>query len=157
MDRRNSFTDIEYSLRKQTGRREELLKKLDEIIPWKELTDMIAPFYPKGDRGRPVKPLEVMLRMYLLQKWFGSSAAGMESAVYDSYAFCRFTGINFFEEQVPDSNTLCRFARLLKKKGLEEGVCEKVENALAAAGIKIVPGSLVEPRIRAVRKKRGSR
>ena len=154
MDRRNSFTDMEYSLRKQTGRREEFLKKLDGIIPWAELTEMIAPYYPKGDRGRPVKPLEVMLRMYLLQKWFGSSAAGMESAVYDSYALCRFTGINFFEEQVPDANTLCRFTRLLKKKGIEEAVCQKVEASLAESGVKIVPGSLVEPRLRAVRKKR---
>ena len=154
MDRRNSFTDMEYSLRKQTGRREEMLKKLDEVIPWTEITEMVAPFYPKGDRGRPVKPLEMMLRMYLLQKWFGSSAAGMESAVYDSYAFRRFTGLNFFEEQVPDSNTLCRFTRLLKKNGLDDAVCEKVDNALSMAGIKIVPGSSVEPRIRTVRKKR---
>ena len=133
MDRRNSFTDIEYSMRKQTGKREELLKKLDAIIRWDELDAIIRPFYPSNDRGRPVKPLDVMIRMYLLQNWFGFSAAGMEGAVYDSYAFRRFMGVSFLEEQVPDSNTLCRFRRLLKKHDIETAVCECVDRSLREA------------------------
>ena len=47
-----------------------------------------------------------MLRMYLLQVWFNLSDEGKEDIVYDIYAFRKFVGINFFEEQVPDSMTL---------------------------------------------------
>ena len=37
-----------------------------------------------------VIPLETMLRMYLMQNWFGLSDEGIEDAVYDSYAMKRF-------------------------------------------------------------------
>ena len=47
-----SFSNIEYSLRKRTTRREEFLKKMDEIIPWDEWVAYIEPYYPKGKRGR---------------------------------------------------------------------------------------------------------
>ena len=39
-----------------------------------------------------------MLRMYLLQVWFNLSDEGIEDAIYDSYAFRKFMGINFNEE-----------------------------------------------------------
>jgi IS5 family transposase len=45
-----------------------------------------------GKRGRKAKPLETMLRMYLLQVWFSLSDEGVEDAVYDSYAMRRFLG-----------------------------------------------------------------
>ena len=153
MDSRRSFTDIEYSMRKQTGKREELLLRLDAIMPWEELTGFIKPYYPSGRRGRPVKPLDVMLKMYLLQRWFGLSAAGMESQAYDSYAFRKFIGVSFLEEQIPDANTLSRFRRLLKKNGLEEQIDGTVDAAITEAGIKLTPGSVVEPFIRPLRKK----
>ncbi len=154
MDRRSSFTDIEYSMRKQIGTREEFLNKLETVIDWEELTGIVKPFYPQGDRGRPVKPLDVMIRMYLVQNWFGFSAAGTEGAVYDSYAFRKFIGVSFLEEQVPDSNTLCRFRRLLKKNGLEEQIFATVDLALKKAGMKLTPGSAVEPRLRSAAKKK---
>ena len=34
---------------------------------------MIAPHYPKGKRGRPPVGLERMLRVYLVQQWYGLS------------------------------------------------------------------------------------
>ncbi len=153
MDSRRSFTDIEYSMRKQTGKREELLMRIDAIVPWDELIGLIRPYYPEGRRGRPVKPIDVMLKMYLLQCWFGLSAAGMESQAYDSYAFRKFIGVSFLEEQIPDANTLSRFRRLLKKNGLEEKIDETVDAAIKNAGLKLTPGSVTEPFIRPIRKK----
>lgn len=50
-----------------------------------------------------------MLRMYLLQVWFNLSDEGKEDIVYDIYAFRKFVGINFCEEQVPDSTTPSTF------------------------------------------------
>ena len=49
-----TFSDYEYSLRKQKTKREE----------WVEF---VRPYYPNGKRGRPTKGIEKMLRMYLLQ------------------------------------------------------------------------------------------
>ena len=41
-----SFSDIEYSLRKRTVKREEFLKAKDDFIPWDEWVSLIAPYYP---------------------------------------------------------------------------------------------------------------
>ena len=83
---------------------------MDETIPWDEWVGVIVPFYPSGNRGRPPKGIEKMLRMYLLQVWFNLSDEGIEDAIYDSYAMRKFVGINFLEEDAPDASTLLKFA-----------------------------------------------
>ena len=50
--KQETFTDIEYSLRKKKTKREEFLEIMDEIIPWGEWVGVIEPYYPKGKRGR---------------------------------------------------------------------------------------------------------
>ena len=94
-----SFTDYEYSNRKRRTKREEFLDVMDEVIDWEEWTGLIMPYYPTGKRGRPTRGAEIMLRMYLLQNWFNLSDEGVEDAIYDSYAFRKFMGLNFMEEQ----------------------------------------------------------
>ena len=113
-----TFSDVEYSGRKRTTQKEKFLREMDAIIPWSSWVAMIAPFYPSGKRGRPPRGIEVMLRMYLLQVWFNLSDEGIEDAIYDIYAFQRFLGINFLEEQVPDATTLLNFRHLLEEHDL---------------------------------------
>ena len=67
------MTDAEYAGRKRITRREEFLDKMDEIIPWERGVEMIQPHYPSGKRSRPVRGIETMLRMYLMQVWFNLS------------------------------------------------------------------------------------
>ena len=112
--KQETFTDIEYSLRKKKTKREEFLEIMDEIIPWDEWVGVIEPYYPKGKRGRPPMGIEKMLRMYLLQIWFNLSDPATEDAIYDSYAMRKFTGIDFMTEAVPDETTLCKFRHFLK-------------------------------------------
>ena len=87
-----SFTDVEYQNRRRVSRREEFLEAMDATIPWSRWVELIEPFYYNGKKGRKPKPLETMLRMYLLQVWFSLSDEGVEDAVYDSYAMRRFMG-----------------------------------------------------------------
>ena len=82
-----TMTDIEYSNRKRTTKKEDFLNKMNGIIPWTEWVELIRPYYPSGKRGRPVRGIETMLRMYLLQIWFNLSDEGVEDAIYDSYAY----------------------------------------------------------------------
>ena len=114
-----TFSDMEYSGRKKVTQKEKFLQTMNKIIPWDEWVMKIQPYYPNGKRGRPPRGIEVMLRMYLLQIWFNLSDAGLEDAIYDIYAFQRFIGINFLEEQVPDATTLLKFRHLLDVTGRE--------------------------------------
>ena len=50
----------------KTTRRAHFLADMQVIVPWAELTALVAPFYPKisAAGGRPPLPLERMLRVY---------------------------------------------------------------------------------------------
>jgi IS5 family transposase len=142
-----TFTDIEYSMRKRTTKREEFLKKMEEIIPWSEWISIIEPYYPKGGRGRPTRGIELMLRMYLLQSWFHLSDEGVEDAIYDSYAMRCFTGINFAEEQVPDATTLLKFRHLLEAHNIGERLFKHIRGSLESSGLMMRGGTIVDATI----------
>ena len=120
MNYQQSFTDLEYANRKRKTKREEFLEMTEEIIPWDKWANIIVSFYPSGKRGRPTRGIETILRMYLFQNWFNLSDEGIEDAIYDSYAFHRFMKIEFFNEQVPDATTLCKFRKLLVNNEIQE-------------------------------------
>ncbi len=61
--KQQTFSDIEYSNRKKTTKKEEFLNSMDQIIPWSYWIDLIREYYPSGRRGRPPKGIETMLRI----------------------------------------------------------------------------------------------
>jgi len=142
-----TFSDVEYSGRKKVTEKEKFLREMDAIIPWGEWVAKIAPYYPAGKRGRPPRGIEVMLRMYLLQIWFNLSDEGLEDAIYDIYAFQRFLGINFMEEQVPDATTLLKFRHLLEKHNICEALFKDIVERLDAAGLMMRGGTIVDATI----------
>lgn len=145
MQVQQSFTDFEYSNRKRKTRREEFLAMMEEVIPWGEWTHIVAPYYPNGKRGRPTRGVETMLRMYLLQNWFGLSDEGVEDAIYDSYAFRSFMGVDFnTEEQVPDATTLCKFRKLLGENGITTKLFHDIQQLLERQGKMMHGGSIVD-------------
>lgn len=142
-----SFSDMEYSLRKRTTKREEFLDIMDGIIPWDEWIDLIKPHYFSGKRGRPPKGIEKMLRMYLLQCWFTLSDEGVEDAIYDSYAFRKFMGINFLEEQVPDATTLLHFRRMMEESKIGEQLFRAINYVIEQSGYLMRGGTIVDATI----------
>ena len=147
MDYQQSFTDMEYSNRKKKTKREEFLEMMEDIIPWDEWVAIVVPFYPSGKRGRPTRGIETMLRMYLLQNWFNLSDEGIEDAIYDSYAFRKFMGIDFNEEQVPDATTLLKFRHLLEKNHLGEQMFRAINYVLEQGGAMMKGGTILDATI----------
>ena len=145
--KQETFTDIEYSLRKKKTKREEFLEIMDEIIPWDEWVGVIEPYYPKGKRGRPPMGIEKMLRMYLLQIWFNLSDPATEDAIYDSYAMRKFTGIDFMTEAVPDETTLCKFRHLLEVNGLNKLFFDAINRVMVQTGHMMKGGTIVDATI----------
>ena len=132
-----TFADVEYSHRKRKTRRELFLNTMDSLIPWEHWVGVIRPYYASGRRGRPPRGIEIMLRMHLLKEWFSLSEAGLEDAIYDSYAMRGFMHIDFLTEQVPSAATLRRFRRLLKKNGIDDMIQEDIRQRLKDAGISL--------------------
>lgn len=142
-----TFSDIEYSGRKKTTKREKFLDAMDSIIPWEEWAEYIKPHYPDGKRGRPTRGITTMLRMYLLQIWFNLSDEGVEDAIYDSYAFRKFMGINFMDEQVPDATTLLKFRHMMEQSGIGEQLFRAINYVIEQSGYMMRGGTIVDATI----------
>ncbi len=126
-----NFSDIEYTNRRKKTQKEYFLEQMDAALPWKEWAELIAPYYPKGSRGRKPQSIDRMLRMFMLKNWYGLSDHATEEEIYDSYAMKRFMSLDFScNEQVPDSTTLCKFRNLLKKHGLDSLILSQFKEIL---------------------------
>ena len=81
MEKQQNFTDLEYTNRRRTTKREAFLEKMDTTLPWGEWVALVAPYYPDGKRGRRPQEIERMIRMTMLQTWFNLSDEGIEDAI----------------------------------------------------------------------------
>jgi IS5 family transposase len=88
-----------------------------------------------------------MLRMYVVQQCLGLSDEGIEDAVYDSQAIRGFIGIDLARESAPDATTLLKFRRLLETHGLTEAIFEAINAHLAAKGLLLREGTVVDATI----------
>ena len=148
MKRQQTFTDIEYANRKRRTKMDEFLDAMDAIIEWPEWCALVEPYYPLGERGRPPRGVEIMLRMYLLQNWYNLADEAVEEAIYNTYPMARFMGINFLgDEQVPDATTLCKFRQLLDENGVTKKIFETVKGFLEKHGKIMHGGTIVDATI----------
>ena len=144
MTHQSSFAQAEFAAKKKTTRREKFLARMEEVIPWPKLLAVIAPHYPKGERGRPPVGLERMLRVYFLQQWYGLADEALEDALYDSQALRGFARIDLGTDAVPDATTLLKFRRLLETHDLCKGLFAAINADLTARGLLLREGTLVD-------------
>ena len=144
MTHQPSFAQAEFATKKKITRREKFLARMETLIPWAQLLAVIAPFYPKGERGRPPIGLERMLRVYFLQQWYALADEALEDALYDSQALRGFARIDLAAEGVPDATTLLKFRRLLETHDLCKGLFTAINADLTARGLLLREGTLVD-------------
>jgi len=144
MTQQTSFSQVEFADKKKVTRREKFLARMEVLIPWAKLLAVIAPFYPKGERGRPPVGLERMLRVYFLQQWYGLADEALEDTLYDSQALQGFARIDLASEGVPDATTLLKFRRLLETHDLCKGLFAAINADLTARGLLLREGTLVD-------------
>jgi transposase, IS5 family len=128
-------------------RRAQFLEEMEQVVPWRELTTLIEPVYPKAGNGRRPVGLERMLRIYFLQQWFNLSDPAVEEALYDSPVMRQFAGIDLGNEPVPDETTVCKFRHLLEEHRLGGEILETVNLYLQQRGVRISTGTIVDATI----------
>jgi len=90
--------------KKQLTRREKFLARPEAVLPWAKLLAVIAPHYPKGARSRPPLGLARMLRVNLLQQWYGLADEALEDALYDRQVLRSFARLDLGTAGVPDGS-----------------------------------------------------
>ncbi|OEC32508.1 transposase [Pseudomonas sp. 21C1] len=137
-----TFADAEYAGKRKQTRKELFLIEMDQVVPWKGLIALIDPHYPKGEGGRPAYPLMAMLRVHLMQNWFGYSDPAMEEALYETTILRQFSGLSL--ERIPDETTILNFRRLLEKHELAAGILAVINGYLGDRGLSLRQGTIVD-------------
>ena len=137
-----TFADAEYAGKRKQTRKELFLIEMDRVVPWKDLIALIEPHYPKGEGGRPAYPLMAMLRVHLMQNWFGYSDPAMEEALYETTILRQFAGLSL--ERIPDETTILNFRRLLERHELAAGILAVINGYLGDRGLSLRQGTIVD-------------
>jgi len=145
--KQQTFATGDFERFRKPTRREKFLAEMDSVVPWRQLCEVIEPFYPKAGNRRPPIGLERMLRIYFLQHWFNLSDPGAEEALYESRSMCRFVGIDLGREPVPDETTILNFCHLLERHELGDPLFQSVGEYLQTQGMKIANGTIVDASI----------
>lgn len=145
--KQQSLASLTYEGMKKRTKRERFLNEMEQVVPWERLLGLIEPHYPKAGKGRQPMGLNVMLRIYCLQQWYGLSDPGVEEALYDMESMRRFAGLELGEEAIPDETTILNFRHLLEQHNLTGAVFEAVKAYLTEQGLLLAGGSIVDATI----------
>ena len=143
MNKQISLSALNDELAQVRTKKKEFLAQIEGIIPWREWLSLIQPYYYKGERGNQPYPLELMLRLYVLQNLYNLSDMATVTEAMDSRAFSEFCGVDS-SNQVPDGDTLGRFRNLLIKNELQEKLFGQVVELLQRKGLILKKGSIVD-------------
>jgi IS5 family transposase len=101
---------------------------MDAIVVWDSWIALVEPSYHSQARGRHVRAVKTMLRMYLLQVMFGLSRRGnlkMLSWIVGPHGAS--VHLDLMSEQVPDATTLAKFRHSLKAAGTRQSYASRPE------------------------------
>jgi transposase, IS5 family len=141
-----TFGDAEYAGKHKQTRREKFLDEMDKVVPWEALLALLEPHYPKSGRGRHPYPMDSMLRVHLMQNWFGYSDPGMEEALYENTPVRQFAKLPM-TRPIPDETTILNFRRLIEKHDLAPKLLATVNGYLEDQGLFLRKGTIVDATI----------
>ena len=141
-----SFGDAEYAGKRKQTRREVFLAEMEQVVPWKSLLKLIEPFYPIAGRGRQPYPLDKMLRVHLMQSWFGLSDPAMEEALYEITPMRTFAHLSL-SQPIPDETTILNFGHLLEENELATEILSRVNAHLSRKGLLLKRATIVDATI----------
>ena len=115
------------------------LARADSLIDWEAFRPIIAPMYrnktPRG--GRPNVDPVVMVKLLVLQQWYGLSDPELERQVDDRLSFQRFLG---YPEKAPDYSTVWQFRERLADTGKDREVWAELQRQLDEKGLIVKKG-----------------
>jgi len=115
------------------------LAEAEARIDWEAFRPIIAPMYHNNSfvGGRPNVDEVVMVKLLVLQQWYGLSDPELERQVDDRLSFQRFLG---FPEKAPDYSTVWQFRERLAETGWDRLVWAELQCQLDEKGLKVKKG-----------------
>lgn len=135
--------DLGLNLSTRRTRKATFLDEMELVVPWGELVSLVHAAAPAKKTGRPPFEHETMLRLHLLQQWFGLSDMAMEEALFDVPLYRQFAGLTN-SERLPDRVTILRFRHLLEAHKVAEQILATVNASLTDKGLLLKQGSAID-------------
>ena len=138
----NSF--MSYGLRQAYDRLAKLgdpLSEANTLLDWERFRPIAEELYnnktEKG--GHPNIDVIQMIKILVLQHWYGLSDQRMERELANNVSFMNFLG---FQEIIPDSTTIWLFRERLQEKGEINAIWQELQSQLDAKGLVVKEGSI---------------
>ncbi len=119
------------------------MARMEALLPWAIMLEVIEPVYPKAGNGRRPYPLDTMLRIHCMQQWYSLSDGAMEDALYEITSMRLFAKLSL-DQAIPDRTTIMNFRHLLEQHRLARQLFDTVNLWLSDAGIMMKQGTLVD-------------
>ncbi|MFW6149694.1 MAG: IS5 family transposase, partial [Atribacterota bacterium] len=135
---------IDFALKEKYSKVKELGDKLSDVgslIEWEVFRPIVAGMFDNKseDGGRPNVDEVVMIKLLLLQEWYGLSDQELEKQATDRLSFQNFLG---FPDSIPDYSTVWYFRERLARKGKDKEVWDELQRQLNAKGPEVQKGSI---------------
>ena len=131
-----------YIIRKlyqESSQQGDKLAEAEKKIDWEQFKPIIQPMYsnqgPAG--GRPNIDPVLMVKLLVLQAWYGLSDPELERQINDRLSFRHFLG---YPKSAPDYSTVWQFRERLAETGRDRLVWTELERQLDTKGLKIRKG-----------------
>lgn len=134
-----------FHFREKVTRTQRFLREMEKIIPWNILIPLVQS-WKVSEVGRKGFDPETLLRMWLLQNWYGLSDEEVEDRLYETLSFQEFLKIDL-GSPIPDATTLCRFRDFLNEKKIQEKLFQEVNRFLDHKGLLVKKGTLEDATI----------
>jgi len=115
------------------------LAKIKQAINWERFRPIIKAMYRNDTQrgGRPNTDKAVMMKLLVLQQWYGLSDPELEKQALNRLSFRRFLG---YPERVPDSTTIWLFRERLAETGMDKLIWAELQRQLDEAGLRVRKG-----------------
>lgn len=118
------------------------LERIHAVLDWSLIEQLVGELHSAAEGRRAYPPL-IMVKILLLQQWYGMSDPRAEEALSDSLAFRRFVGLGM-ADGTPDHSTISRFRLLLGEAGLDAALFAQVCGQLEQRGLILKQGTLLD-------------
>lgn len=124
---------------KQMAKLGDRLGEIESMIDWTSFRPILSGMYAnKTERGgRPNIDEVIMLKLLVLQQWYGLSDPELERQVADRLSFRKFLG---FPETIPDFTTVWNFRERLAKTERDKMIWEELKRQLDSRGLTVKQG-----------------
>lgn len=113
------------------------LEPISNLIDWEEFKKFLE--RESSNIGRPAYDPILMLKMIVIQSWYGISDEELEYQVADRFSFQKFLG---FPNEIPDYSTVWRFREELTENKIIDEIWDELHRQMEERGIKTTKGKM---------------